>query len=466
MKRKDKENGKGVFMRIERITVKDLFGLFHHEIPLNLEDHITIIHGPNGIGKTVLLTILKSIYFSNYHELRRIPFTELSIYFDDNSNLLLKKDVQLDLDGKEKGYDATILIFEFRKDTEFKSHMVKPLKYSKNEFPLGIIENEIHGLEQIGPESWIYIPTQEKLSLEEVIDRFADELPIRFPKRPTEPEWLKELRNSINIRFIETQRLLSFSYPRRLRKYNRQPSMVPVVINYSEEIANAIQEKLAEYGSLSQKLDRTFPTRLVTGSHESEPTMDELKNRLNELEDKRSRLMATGLLDREKEIDFKDLQKIDESNRNVLQVYIEDVKEKLSVFEDLTNKIDILVKIINSRFLYKQMSISKKEGFTFETSEGKNILPLSLSSGEQQELVLFYELLFKVKPNSLILIDEPELSLHVVWQQQFLKDLQGITNLAGFDVLIATHSPQIIHDRWDLTVELKGPENANESNTF
>ena len=77
-------------MRIERITVNDLFGLFHHEIPLNLEDHITIIHGPNGIGKTVLLTILNSIYFSNYHELRRIPFTELSIDFDDNSNLILQ----------------------------------------------------------------------------------------------------------------------------------------------------------------------------------------------------------------------------------------------------------------------------------------------------------------------------------------------------------------------------------------
>jgi len=28
---------------------------------------------------------------------------------------------------------------------------------------------------------------------------------------------------------------------------------------------------------------------------------------------------------------------------------------------------------------------------------------------------------------------------------------------SNIDVLIATHSPDIIHDRWDLTVELKGP---------
>ena len=70
---------------------------------------------------------------------------------------------------------------------------------------------------------------------------------------------------------------------------------------------------------------------------------------------------------------------------------------------------------------------------------------------------MLYELLFKAKPNSLVLIDEPELSLHLGWQVEFLKDLQNIAKLRNFDVLLATHSPEIISDRWDLTVELKGP---------
>jgi predicted ATP-binding protein involved in virulence len=66
-------------------------------------------------------------------------------------------------------------------------------------------------------------------------------------------------------------------------------------------------------------------------------------------------------------------------------------------------------------------------------------------------------LLFKVEPDSLILIDEPELSLHIAWQERFLKGLQEIIKLTPKDFLIATHSPDIISDRWDLTVELKGP---------
>ena len=54
----------------------------------------------------------------------------------------------------------------------------------------------------------------------------------------------------------------------------------------------------------------------------------------------------------------------------------------------------------------------------------------------------------------MILIDEPELSLHVSWQINFIEDLERILRLRRLKVLIATHSPQIIHDRWDLVQEL------------
>ena len=80
-----------------------------------------------------------------------------------------------------------------------------------------------------------------------------------------------------------------------------------------------------------------------------------------------------------------------------------------------------------------------------------------LSSGEQHELVILYELLFRAKSNSLILIDEPELSLHVAWQERFVKDLEETARVSNFRAIIATHSPEIIGDRWDLTVELSGP---------
>lgn len=81
-----------------------------------------------------------------------------------------------------------------------------------------------------------------------------------------------------------------------------------------------------------------------------------------------------------------------------------------------------------------------------------------LSSGEQNELILFYKLIFNSQKNDLILIDEPELSLHISWQNKFIEDIKDIISINGLSVVIATHSPDIIGENWNLRVELKGVE--------
>ncbi len=120
-------------------------------------------------------------------------------------------------------------------------------------------------------------------------------------------------------------------------------------------------------------------------------------------------------------------------------------------------KVDLYAAIINERFMHKDVVLDPEKGLLITTTDGRVLPPEYLSSGEQHVLYLYYELLFNIGPDSLILIDEPELSLHILWQQEFLSDLGRIIDLSEFDIVVATHSPQIIHDRWDLAVELKGP---------
>lgn len=465
-------------MKITKIEVKKLFGIFNHEIPLNTKEHITIIYGPNGYGKTILLSLVNAIFSSQYHILHNIPFSELSIFFNDGSILRLKKNGP-NLKKKGTTNNGKPLTFELLTPPDkLKSFILKPVELDDLPFPASFLYEQIDGLFPGHGDMWRYKPTDELLSLEEVLERFADILPRFHYKLKDEPQWIEKIKNTVQINFIESQRLLlNISLPESKYRYrfNKEDgvklagdingeyfgkwlSMLPAVLKFSEELSKIIQKKLAEYGSLSQSLDRTFPTRLINGKRNVGATIEDLKAELNQLEEKRSRITSAGFLEKEKEINFKDLKKIDTSNLNALSIYINDVKQKLGIFDELTDRIALLIKVINSRFLHKHLTISKTDGFVFKTSEGKIIPPTSLSSGEQHELVLLYEMLFKVKPNSLILIDEPEMSLHVAWQQEFLKDLQEITRLAGFDVLIATHSPQIINDRWDLTVELKGPK--------
>ena len=67
-------------MRITKISVKGLFGMFDHEIPLNQESRITIVHGPNGVGKTVLdADGAWAVSAISIYEIGRIPFEELRI---------------------------------------------------------------------------------------------------------------------------------------------------------------------------------------------------------------------------------------------------------------------------------------------------------------------------------------------------------------------------------------------------
>ena len=64
-------------MRISKVSVKGLFGKFDHEIPLNQESRITIIHGPNGVGKTVtLLELVQGLFNYDYELLGETPFDE------------------------------------------------------------------------------------------------------------------------------------------------------------------------------------------------------------------------------------------------------------------------------------------------------------------------------------------------------------------------------------------------------
>ncbi|MEH2034096.1 MAG: AAA family ATPase [Nostoc sp.] len=448
-------------MRIKQISVTGLFGIFDHVIPLNMDERITIIHGPNGFGKTAMLRILNSFFNSRYSDLRTIPFKDFRVAFDDSSSIEIIKNIENSDEAKKNN-----IVFKFEQPySEAAYFYLKPRKIrSDRRLPLMILGSDIQEMySHIKP---LDISTGEPLFYGEGVEHFDNWSSLNL-KSQEEPDWLEKLKSNIHIRLIESERLLNFVPNHTSRRSAEMPSMLSTVSAYSDELAKLMQDKFKEYGTTSQSLDRTFPVRVVKQQPSTDLTDEQLRHQLNELEATRSRLIEVGLLDKDEDTEFQiQPQDIDESTKNALSVYIQDVEKKLSVFAEIASKIDLLRKIINNKFAYsyKEINFSKEKGFVVTTSydaplsNSKTLLPTDLSSGEQHELVLLYELLFKVQPNSLVLIDEPELSLHVGWQVQFLKDLQDITKLTDLNILMATHSPDIIQDRWDLTVELKGPQ--------
>ena len=66
-------------MRIKQISVSGLFGIFDHIIPLNMYDRITVIHGPNGFGKTAMLRILNAFLTPDTRSYELFPLVNFAL---------------------------------------------------------------------------------------------------------------------------------------------------------------------------------------------------------------------------------------------------------------------------------------------------------------------------------------------------------------------------------------------------
>ena len=436
-------------MNIDRVRVRGLFDHFDHDLEFRTDERVMIVIGPNGFGKTTTLRLIDALFNQSLRRLAEISFRSVEVSFDQDKRLVVEKEdhTEQDDDGPQSKLifqDGNGQAWTFRPPVRRRRTVYPRTRRRRMDLAnLASIEDIVPILNRVGISHWRNRETGELLDLDEVRTLYQHELDLG--RSPRLPPWLQDILGAVTIRFIDTERLTRTGDPKR------------TVRIYSEELAGRISKTIAEYAALSQSLDRTFPARVVTGNGTSETSMKKLAEDLDEIKNSQSLLEEAGLLSTGHDsIDIPDLNNVDPSRLDVLSVYAQDTKQKLHVFDDTYLKIDAFMTIANSRLRYKRVSVSAA-GLRVVSWTGEDLDLDLLSSGEQHELVILYELLFRTSKNSLILIDEPELSLHVAWQEQFVSDLEKMAKISHFRALLATHSPEIIADRWDLTVKLSGP---------
>ena len=89
--------------------------------------------------------------------------------------------------------------------------------------------------------------------------------------------------------------------------------------------------------------------------------------------------------------------------------------------------------------------IRTKNEIVFE-QEGDELLPYSLSSGEKQMLVILLTVLVQDMRPCVLLMDEPEVSLHIEWQQRIIAIIREMNPNA--QIILTTHSPAMIMGGW------------------
>lgn len=83
-------------------------------------------------------------------------------------------------------------------------------------------------------------------------------------------------------------------------------------------------------------------------------------------------------------------------------------------------------------------------------NQDKVITPEQLSSGEKQLLTLLISTLVQNGLAFMVFWDEPEISLHIAWQQQLIRLLRTLN--PNMQLIIATHSPNLLYEGWEQRV--------------
>ncbi len=89
--------------------------------------------------------------------------------------------------------------------------------------------------------------------------------------------------------------------------------------------------------------------------------------------------------------------------------------------------------------------IRKSNEILFE-QDGDTLYPYQLSSGEKQLLVILLTVLVQDNQSGVLFMDEPEVSLHVEWQQRLIALIRELN--PNVQIILTTHSPAMIMDGW------------------
>jgi predicted ATPase len=137
-----------------------------------------------------------------------------------------------------------------------------------------------------------------------------------------------------------------------------------------------------------------------------------------------------------READFKKRFEVDSTLRRV----VSDIDRIEGEIEQASAPRRQLETLIRSLFSGGKSISFTDQAIEVKTATGIDIGTTSLSSGEKHLLMIFVEALLAAECS--IIIDEPEISMHVDWQRKLIANMRALAPEA--QLIIATHSPEVM----------------------
>ena len=442
-------------MKLITLKIEALFNTFTYDLHFDSQDKYLILTGINGYGKTTILNMISSLANKDLYYFYTVPFASIDFGFEDGSVLSLSSKRVDDATSADVPVGSgRRLLFDMREADgkvigSFSLDAATITRVMKTSYHFSHISINNRLKDDYESADFYQVMKDEGLlnAIMQITGKNAEQMMMRL--------------DAFNASYIEAERTVECRYLRpknMMSDLEYRDSKWYLIDHLASDFRSMLNNEYANYVKYSQKVDADFINQAISSSliydqKTYDAEMEKLVVRSKELE-------LLGL------IPHMDVKPYDDANAKMLTAYIVAQNEKMDFYDTLLSKIRLFSKLVEERgFVNKNMSVTLKDGFRFR-ADGNGFINLSLlSSGEQNEVVMLYTLVFSVGDDSMLLIDEPENSLHVLWQKKFMRTIEEVSAVKNLFVIVATHSPQIIGTRWenccDLT-ELMGGENDGE----
>lgn len=437
--------------KIDKISAKGIIGLYDYDI--NFTDgnpELKAIYSENGCGKTNLLRLihcvtsgssveLQKIFSIPFNELeikasgKRISFTrstnksiDLNIYNESDEVVFFKElnpgdlksisDPELGDEIQDKYRDISLNVCNYTGNAVY----LGTNRLNDLDFPasrIARIKWRMGGRNESGEE---YDPAD--IVINSVIDELSNSL----------------IRNAQRMTISSRGRIYSQIVKNMFNDNNNGDG-----VNTSVEARNSILKKIKEIDNLEYK-------NLVAEY--------ELTN-FSEYKSIKGMVSDPSRADAEQ---FLHLYPI-------LMPYFDSIAEKIQIVSPAARLIGAFIESINTMFRDKEIEYSMQRGFRVrsnivseEGEDGIYVNPRMLSSGEKHIIFLLAKVIISAtRGDSLLIIDEPEISLGIQWQRLFVKYVQECAYESNLQIVMATHSPLILEDYDDIDVSVSKRESRD-----
>lgn len=407
---------------ISRVVIKGFWG--DRTLTFDFNDDVNFLIGINGSGKTTVINLIVAVLKADFSILDKVDFDSISITLKQLKGrkkpevFVLKKEI----DG------SSFRSIEYRiKDSASESPEIYSLddyeeRMLYRDMPRHRISRDIRHLygdsiiehlRKLTKVSWLSvhraspIDERERRSYESTVDRKIDELSNRLVRYFST---LGRQGSGLLEKFQETIFLSMLTGKNAKGLFNRDPELD---LEGEKEALNAIFSQF--------NLDKKKYTARVD-------------NHFSTLKKANEKITKGGGLGNV------DVAAIVLNDR--IDHIIEDWKVLIDKREKIFEPRETFLKIINDLMQRKTFTINDRNELNIVTQSGKGLPIKLLSSGEKQLLIVLGEALLQEGRSCIYIADEPELSLHVNWQESLVDNLLALNPKA--QIIFATHSPDVV----------------------